>query len=265
MTDFIVSLGLDPDSLLTALLIIIAGIVVASILCRFIFGRHSVVGASISSAIGILFIYAIITVLRATDAIPAQLLAPLPFVEANADGLTLFSFTAADYAAICSQLLSAVILAFFMNLADSWFPVGKNLFTWLIFRCLTLIIAYGLHLLTVYLFRTYLPEGIVVYAPTVLLVLLIVLLLTGLLKLPFCALLTIANPIIGGLYTFFFSTLIGKMVSKAMLTALLIALLVLGLGYLGILVIPLSASVLVIYIPVALILATLWYLQHKFF
>jgi len=265
MTEFFAGLGLDSGSFLTTLLIIVGGILVLSVLCRFIFGKHSVVGASISSAIGIIFIYSIVAVLQSTGRIPAKFLAPLPFIDVNEHALQLFSFTNSDYTAICSHLLNAVILAFLTNLADSWLPRGKRFISWFLFRCLTLIIAYGLHMIAVGLFRTYLPEGIVVYAPTVLLVLLLILLLTGLLKLPFCAILTVVNPIIGGLYTFFFATVIGKMVSKAMLTALLIALLVMGLGALGILVIPLTTAVLPVYIPVAVILAGLWYLQHKFF
>lgn len=265
MADFFAGLGLDSNSFLTTILLIVGGIIVLSVICRFIFGKHSVVGASISSAIGILFIYSIVVILQSTGLVQAQSLAPLPFIDINEKAIQLFSFTNSDYTAICSHLLSAVILAFLTNLADSWLPRGKKFLTWFLFRCLTLIIAYALHLLVVGLFRTYLPEGIVVYAPTVLLVLLLVLLLTSLLNFPICAILTVVNPIIGGLYTFFFSTIIGKMVSKALLTTLLIALLVMGLGSLGILIIPLTVSVLPVYIPVAAILATLWYIQHKFF
>lgn len=265
MAELFEKAGIAPNSFLATVLILLAGTLLLGILGRFIFGRRSNVSGAVSSAIGILFIYAVTVVLRSTGAVPAQYIAPLPFINIQADTLYLFHFQGADYTAICSNLLSMVILAFTVNLADSWLPKGKNLFTWFFFRVLTVAIAYVLHLVVVFLFTQYLPEGLVVYAPTVLLALLVIMLLTGALKILVGALLVTVNPIIGGLYTFFFATVVGKMVSKAMLTTLLIALLVLALNYAGIGAISVATAALTAYIPFAIGVAVIWYVQHKFF
>lgn len=265
MTEFFKNIGIAPNSFFATVLILLAGSLLVGVLGRFVFGRRSNVSGAISSAIGILFIYAVTVVLRSTGAVPVQYIAPLPFINIQEDTLILFQFKGADYTAICSNLLSIVILAFTVNLADSWLPKGKNLLTWFFFRILTVAIAYALHLVVVFLFTKYLPEGLVIYAPTVLLALLVIMLLTGALKILVGAILVTVNPIIGGLYTFFFATVVGKMVSKAMLTALLIALLVVALNYVGIGAISVAAAALTAYIPLAIGLAAVWYVQHKFF
>lgn len=261
--DFFNSIGLDFFAFGKTALILLLGSLILSLLGRFVFGKHSVFSCAISSAIGILFIYAVSVVLQSCSTQFDRFVAPLPFVSIAGSRLTLFSFSNAHYTTICSELLSMIVLAFLMNLADGWLPKGKKLFGWIFFRCLTVAIAYLLHLVVVWLFATLLPEGLVIYAPAVLLGLLILMLLTGALKIIVGALLSTVNPIIGGLYTFFFSTIIGKQVTKAVLTTAILAGIVWILQYAGITVISIAAASLVAYLPFALILLILWYLVHR--
>ena len=156
-----------------------------------------------------------------------------------------------------------IILAFLVNLADGWLPRGKNIFTWVFFRCLTVVIAFFLHLLVVGLFSTYLPDGIVTYAPTILLALLILMLLTGALKLLVGVLLSSVNPLIAALYTFFFANIVGKQITKAVLTTALLTALVLALNYAGFSVISISTAALMAYLPFLAILILLWYLVYQ--
>ena len=158
-----------------------------------------------------------------------------------------------------------VILAFLVNLADGWLPKGKNIFSWLFFRCLTVVIGYLLHLIVVGLFATYLPEGIVTYAPVILLGLLVLLILTGALKVVVGAVLTTVNPIIGGLYTFFFANIVGKQITKAVLTTAILTALIIALQYFGIAVISITTAAMIAYIPFGIILIVLWYIVYKFF
>ena len=206
ITNYFQSIGLNFDVFWKAALILLLGTFLMSVLGRFVFGKRSLLNNAVSSAVGILFIYAITVVLKSLGAQFEGWIAPLPFVSISGDQMALFSFEGAHYTMICSEILSMIILAFLVNLADGWLPQGKNIFSWLFFRCLTVVIGYLLHLIVVALFRTYLPEGIVTYAPAVLLGLLILLLLTGVLKILVGAVLSTVNPIIGGLYTFFFAT-----------------------------------------------------------
>lgn len=247
-----------------ALVLLVGTFLVSAIGC-FIFGKRSELNHAVSSAIGILFIYAVTVVLRSAGGIFEQFIAPLPYVDFSTDQMTLFTFAGAPFTAICSEVLSMIILAFLVNLADTLLPAGKNMFTWLFFRVTTVVIAYVLHLLTVGLFATYLPTVVVTYAPVILLGVLILLLLTGALKILVGALLVTVNPIIGALYTFFFASLVGKQLSKAVLTTAILSGLVIGLYYLGTTAVSIAASALVAYIPFLLVLLVLWYLVIRIF
>jgi len=229
---------------------------------RFIFGKRSTLCRAISSAIGILFIYAITVVLADAGEQFQRFLAPLPFVTFSGDSMILFSFQA-DYTVICSQILSMIILAFLMNLADSWLPVGKKFFGWILFRCLSLIIALVLHLIVTGLLTTLLPEGLITYAPVILLGILVLMLLTGCLKFLVGLVLTTVNPLVAALYTFFFASLVGKQITKAVLTTAIMAGLILLLQELGVAAISIASAALVAYIPLLILLLALWYIIGK--
>jgi len=262
---FFDSVGIDFDTFWKAALILLLGTILMSLFGRFVFGKRSALNNAVSSAIGILFIYAVTVVLGSAGAQFSNLLAPLPFVTISGEELILFTFKDAYYATICSEILSMIILAFLVNLADGWLPKGKNIITWLFFRCLTVVIGYLLHLIVVGLLAKYLPEGIVTYAPAVLLAILVLLLLTGALKIVVGAALTTVNPIIGGLYTFFFANVIGKQITKAILTTALLAGLVFGLQQVGFGVISIASAALVAYIPILLLLVVFWYIVFRIF
>ncbi len=259
------SLGLDFWVLAKTGLILLLGTFLISVFGRFVFGKRSVLNNAVSSAIGILFIYAVTVVLKSMGAQFESMIAPLPFVSISNDLMYIFSFQGADYTVICTELLSMVILAFLVNLADGWLPKGKNILSWIFFRCLTVVVAFIMHLVVTFLFTTYLPEGIVTYAPAILLGLLVIMLLTGALKIIVGALLTTVNPIIGGLYTFFFATVIGKQVTKAVLTTAILSGLVYLLNYLGCVVISVTSAALMAYIPFIIVLIAIWYIVYHIF
>lgn len=259
------SINMDFDALWKAMLMLLLGTLLLSFLGRFVFGKRSALTTAVSSAIGIIFIYGITVILGSLGSEFDKLVVPLPFVSISGSEMTLFSFEGAHYTTLCSESLSMIILSFLVNLADDWLPKKTGFLAWLFFRCLTVVIGYLLYLLVVGLFATLLPEGLVIYAPTVLLGILVLLLLTGALKLLVGAILSTVNPIIGGLYTFFFATVIGKRLSKAMLTSLLLGLLVWGLGQIGLSVITFTSVALITYVPILILLIALWYLVIKVF
>ena len=264
IVNYIQGLGLNFKELLITGGILILGMLLAGSLGRFIFGKRSILSCAVSSAIGILFIYALTVVLNCAGAQFDEFIAPMPFITISDSTMYFYAFQG-DYTFICSELLSMVILSFLVNLADGWLPRGKNLFTWLFFRALTVVIGYMLHLLVLFLFTRYLPQGLVTYAPTILLGILILLILTGALKLLVGVVLASVNPIIAALYTFFFANLIGKQVTKAVLTTAILAGLILLLNHLGIFAITILSSALIAYIPFLLLLIVLWYFANKIF
>lgn len=259
------SMGLDFWQCAKIAGILLLGIFLISMFGRFIFGRKSALSNAISSAIGILFIYAVTVILKGAGVQFEAWLAPLPLADIRSDALHIFSFEGADYTVICAELLSTVILAFLVNIVDGWLPKGKNIFTWVFFRGLTVFLAMALHLVVTGLFTKFLPEGIVTYAPTILLALLVLLMLTGALKLLVGVLLSTVNPLIGALYTFFFANVVGKQITKAVLTSALLCALVAALNYVGCTVISIAAPALSAYIPFVIVLVLLWYLVNRIF
>lgn len=266
------SLDMDFYGLLKIAGVLLIGSILLGAFGRFVFGKKSVLSTAVSSAIGILFIYVVSVVLNISGTQFSSLIAPLPFVTIQDETLSFYVFQG-DYTFIATELLSMVILSFLVNLADQWLPKGKNrktkktnIFSWIFFRCLTVVIGYMMHLVVVYLFVTYLPEGIVTYAPVILLGLLLILLLTGALKILVGTILSAAvNPLIGALYTFFFANIVGKQVTKAVLTTAILAGLVWLVNYLGVFSISITAAALIAYLPFLLILVVLWYLVNKLF
>lgn len=258
------SLNLDFPSMLKTGGILLVCMLATSLIGRFVFGQKSALSGGVSSAIGILFIYAVTVVCSSMGGQYERLVAPLPFVTISGEAMEIFSFQDADYTQICSELVSMILLSLGVNLADGWLPKGKKLFGWLFFRCLTVIIGLVMHLSITWAFSTYLPDGIVTYAPTILLGILVLMMLTGALKLLVGLVLTTVNPLIAALYTFFFANMVGKQISKAVLTTALLSGLVLLLDQLGYTTLGIAAAALVAYVPFVLLLVVLWYLVcHK--
>ena len=122
------------------------------------------------------------------------------------------------------------------------------------------MIAMLLHLLAYAILNILLPEGFLLWAPMVLLALLVLMMMVGGLKILVGALISTVNPVIGALYTFFFANIIGKMISKAVLTTILLGVIVWLLYYLGITAVYIASAALAAYIPLLIILLLLWYL-----
>lgn len=252
--------GFDLQKFLYAALLLCVSALVLGFLGRLLFGKKSVLNQSVSSAIGILFIYAVTIVLYSYGLDLKLLVSPLPFIALEGDYLHLYSVLSSDYVTASGQLLNMIVLSFLVNLVDGWLPKGKKLIPWLMFRCLSVILAMLMHTIVSVLLNMFLPEGLITWAPVVLLGLLLLMLATGALKFLVGAVIGTVNPVIGLLYTFFFSTIIGKQLSKAVLTTGLIFALVAGLNYIGVSAIFIGASALIAYLPLLLVLLALWYI-----
>ena len=234
---------------------------ILGVMGRLVLGKRSSLNLSVSSAMGILFIYALTVVIYTFHPWKlAALLSPLPFATFSQEYLILLPITDAQFPALCSQILSLVVLAFLVNLVETFAPKGKNIFTWLLLRMLTMAVCMGLHLVVNWAFRTYLPNILVTYAPMILLLILCLCLMSGIVNLLLGLVIATANPFLGAMYTFFFSNIIGKQVSKAVFSSGIICAVLYLLDLFGYTVICISAAALMTYIPLALILLALWYL-----
>ena len=256
----IIPSGFEIGSFLKTALLLIAGVLLIGVVGRLIFGKKSTLTRSVSSAISILFIYAITIVVYSCGVNLEFLVSPLPFISIEGDYMSIFQYEGVHYTVLCDQILGMIILAFLANLTNSWLPTGKNLFSWFFFRSVSVLLAMMLHVIANALISAFLPEGLLVWAPVVLLVLLIVLLCVGALKLLVGAILTTVNPLIGILYTFFFANVVGKQLSRAVLTTVMLSAIVYLLNYIGATTIFIASAALVAYIPFLIILLVVWYI-----
>ena len=85
-------------------------------------------------------------------------------------------------------------------------------------------------------------------------------LLLGLLKLVLGIFLTVVNPILGGIYTFFFSNLIGRQVSKSVLSTAILCGVFYAMDHFNFLIIHISPAALPAYLPLLPGFLIIWYL-----
>jgi hypothetical protein len=240
-------------------LILAVGMLVISILGRIIFGKRSTLNYAVSSAIAIVFMYVVNVVVYSLGLKWSALLTPLPFVSIEGEYLLLFNIIGGDFRAICGHILNLVILAFVMNLIQTLLPKGKKMLSWYFWRLLSVVLAFVAMYFVNLLVNSVMPAIITQNAPMVLVILLIAALLLGALKLLVGGVLAFVNPLLALLYTFFFSNIVGKQLSKAILTTTLLTALVYLLNSLGIVSVFIGGAALIAYIPLLIIALVLWY------
>ena len=252
---------LDLISTAEFMLYFAAASMILGVLGRLVLGKRSSLNHSVSSAMAILLIYALtITVYTIKPWKLELFLSPLPFVTFAGDYLILLPIHDTTFPALCTEILSMVILAFLINLVGTFMPKGETVLSWYLYRILAVILCMGLHFGVCWAFETYLPEVLVTYAPTILLGLLVFMLFSGIISLILGALLTLNSPFWGAMYTFFFSNVVGKQVSKAFFTTVILCGVFFLMGWFGFIIIPITGAALLTYIPLAIILLALWYL-----
>ena len=260
---FFAQSGIDFVPFVKIAAILLLGSLLIPLLNRFIFRKPTLIGQSVSSSIAIIFIYVAMALMLTLSTELKFLVTPLPFADITQNSIQFFSFHQAEFTTICAEILSIIILSFLVCLADTWLPKGKNMVAWVFYRVLTVAIGFALHYLVSWLLNQYLPEGLVAYAPVILLGILLLMLLTGALRFLLGLILATVNPLIAAFYTFFFATVVGKQITKSVLTSALLSGLVLLMEKMGITTLSLMTGALVAYIPFLLLLVIIWYISGK--
>ena len=228
---------------------------------RVVLGKRSSLNHSLSSVMAVLFLYAVTVVIYTFKPWSLDLLlSPLPFATFSDHYLIILPITDLQFPALCTEILSLLILTFLINTVDGLLPQGDNLLSWLLMRIVTILACFGLHLLVSWAFRTYLPDALAEYAPMILLMVLGILLLSGVISLVLGLIIAISSPFLGAMYSFFFSSIVGKQVTKAVFTTGILAGLLFLMDHFQLVVIMITPGALLTYIPLALALLVLWYL-----
>lgn len=243
------------------LLIFAAGSLILSVLGRFVLGKRSSLNRSLSSVMAVLFIYAMTIMIYTFKPWNLNnLLSPLPFVTFFNEYMVVMPVVGIYPTVLARELLSLIILAFLVNLLDVIMPQGKTVIGWYCLRFFLVGLSLAGHLLVHWAFNTYAPNFIVEYAPLVLLLILISMLVLGFLNAVLGLLLTISNPFVGAVYYFFFSNVVGKQLTKAVFTTGILCIILFLMDQAGYSFIHISMTALTAYVPVALVSLALWFL-----
>lgn len=255
--------SLIPASLESIILFFLIAIVFAlgiGLVLRLFFGAHCTVNRSISGFLEVLAIYfvsIIIYTLRPWNL--TQYLAPLPFAILGNNIVFITYSACSSLTLLSSQLLSLIILCFLVHLLNSFLPYGRSFFPWLFMRVVCMVLAVGLDLCANWALNAFLPAAVAESATVALLAVLAAALLVSLFNPLLCILFTAANPVIGLLYTFFFSNTIGKNLTRAVLSAALICGLFYAMDYYGFGVIFTTSDTLLRCSPFAAALIGVWF------
>ena len=257
-TNALIPATLEKSIILSALLIVF--VLGLGLVFRLFFGRNCAVNRGISGFLEVLFIYAAtVTVYTLKPWNLTQYLAPLPFAIFRGDILIVSYSACSTIPLLCSQLLSLIILCFIVHLLNFVLPRGRSFIPWLLMRAVCVVLAVGVDLAANWALNAFLPAVIAESAPVALITVLAVTLLVSLFNPLLCILFTAANPIVGLLYTFFFSNTIGKNLTRAVLSAGMVFALFYGMDYFECIVINITPGALLRYSPFALALLGVWY------
>lgn len=257
-TNALIPATLEKSIILAALLIVF--VLGLGLVFRLFFGRNCAVNRGISGFLEVLFIYAAtVTVYTLKPWNLTQYLAPLPFAIFRGDILIVSYSACSTIPLLCSQLLSLIILCFIVHLLNFVLPRGRSFVPWLLMRAVCVVLAVGVDLAANWALNAFLPAVIAESAPVALITVLAVTLLVSLFNPLLCILFTAANPIVGLLYTFFFSNTIGKNLTRAVLSAGMVFALFYGMDYFECIVIDITPGALLRYSPFTLALLGVWY------
>lgn len=256
--------SIDWMDLLKTVLIFAVVIFATGTVLRMIFGKGSNLTKAVSACVTILLIYltAILIYLFLPD-YRAELPA-LPFITVDAQHFALWQLSNLGDSLLYSSILKLAILAFLVNLLEALLPNGKKFLTWYLWRTVTVLAALVAYGSVCHALGEVFPELFTVWAKPLVLGFWAVILLSGVLKVLLSIVLTAVNPIIGALYTFFFSNLLGRQFSKSILTTVILVILADILNQIGFVQFAFSDFSLAAYGPACLILIATLYLFGKF-
>lgn len=256
-----VPVDLDLTHIARFLLFFAAGSLVLSLLGRLVLGKRSSLNHSLSSVMAIVFVYAVTIVIYTFKPWNLEnLLSPLPFVTFFNDYMVVMPVVGIYPTVLAREFLSLIILAFLVNLLDTLIPRGSSIPGWFCLRFLSVGLAMGLHLVIHWAFHTYTPTALVEYAPLILLILLVAMILMGFLNAVLGLIIAINNPFAGAVYTFFFSNIVGKQVTKAVFTTGILCVILFFMDQAGLSFIHISTAALTAYVPIAAVCLVLWFL-----
>lgn len=239
------------------------------LLARLILGKDSSLKFALTSALGMIMLYAmcvVIYIFSPRDFTYYLNQLPIGTFLTNAEGQQVFEFNTIrnlELPELCYQLLRIYVLAVMINLLGAITPDKLKLLGWILFRLFMLGMAIVLNYAVFKVVDMFLPFLVESYAPLILLSFLAISFILGFLKFLVALVLTAVNPIFGGFYAFFFKNKFGKTLSRAIGSTLVIGALLVVFESLGYTSLPIGPEALSSYIPFTVCMFLLWVLVGR--
>lgn len=262
--DAILPSDLDLGNYALALLVAVLAILAVGGIFRLGFGKGSVLNSAFSSTLAIVSIYATAILVYRFETRFNIFFDVLPFISISGDCLSIFPILQVPFTTLCAEIVKMMILAFLMNLIETWLPKGKGMWSWFGFRFLAIAIALVLHYSARLVLNSLLQEQILINAPLVLLGIIMTAFLLACLKVIIGGILAFIHPLLAVFYVFFFRRHIGKQLLRAIFTTLFLCALLYGLNTLNYTTISVATVAVVTYLPAILLGLVLWFVISKF-
>lgn len=234
---------LPPVALVTVVILLIGGIY------RLIFGKGSSLNRSVSASLSIMLTYLVSILIYLFLPDLRDSLQPLPFVQIDSEHVFLIDWIHMSQDLFYPSVLKLAILAFIINLLEEFMPAGEKFLTWFLWRMVTVLTTLTAYVLMCGFVESYIPQLFHLWAKYLIWGVWTVILMTGLLKLTLGLILTVMNPIVGGLYALFFTHTLGKQLSKSILTTVIIMAVFALMYRCGLTQFPFSRFSLAVYLP----------------
>lgn len=230
-----------------------------SSLFRFLFGKKAQIGKAITSAMEVICLYLIFILARFFLPGCTFFEKGLPFLSVEQDQIVLFSLMSGNFSHLMSQIVRLLLICFLLNLLNSLIPEGKKFRVWFPLRVITVILALWLNYTLETYLALYFPNGLEAYSIPIIIGVMFLLLAMGSLR--FIVGLTIGffEPLIGALYTFFFSNFFGRALARTLVSTGLLMALLWFMNAQQVTVISIGTLSLLPLIPIVVIVILLWY------
>ena len=262
--DIVLPESFDVTAYVMHLLVAIVAIFVVAGIFRLSLGPGSMINNAIASAVAILTIYVIAVLLYSFGSKLHVLFEPLPFVSVSEDYLTIFPIFEASLQELCKEVVNLTILAYVMNLMETWLPKGDKIGSWFSFRFFALVIAVCVHYSVSLLLKHVVSESVLVVVPIYLMGIIALAFLLGVLKMIIGGESFFVKSFLGSFHSFFFAKDMGKQLMRAMTTTILMTILVCILNYLSFTTVAIAAVTFFTYFPIILLGLILWYVIAKY-
>ena len=214
--------GMDWLGIIQAVALLALAIFLIGGVFRLLFGKGSSLNCAVSASLSIMLVYlaAILIYLFLPDL--RDSLEPLPFVRIDLQRVFLIDWMQLSEEVFYPSVLKLAILALTVNLLEEFMPEGEKFLSWYLWRTVTVLTSLTAYILICGFVESLVPQLFSDWAKYVIWGFWAVILLTGLLKVLLGLILTVMNPIIGGLYALFFTNTLGRQFSKSILTTVLV-------------------------------------------